>query len=300
MSEPAISAQHVIISVNPFAGAKSDEDVIRQTAKAVEKHGFIVETLTDLELIQSRTASLLAQDKLRTVIAAGGDGTVALLANLLPDTVPLTILPLGTENLLAKYYGLSAEPTEVAKRITQGKAVRVDSGLANGKRFLLMASCGFDADVVTRLHQQRSGHISHSSWAKPIWKSIRKYRYPELRVFVDDHPTPIVARWVFTFNFPCYAMGLPIAPLADPMDETLDLVTFRAGNLVNGLIYLSGVLLRRHRGWRDTNFAKFRRLRIESNEEVPFQIDGDPGGQLPLEIIVQPSSFTLLLPAEKV
>jgi diacylglycerol kinase family enzyme len=43
------------------------------------------------------------------------------------------------------------------------------------------------------------------------------------------------------------------------------------------------------------------RLRIEAedselNDAIPFQLDGDPGGVLPLEIEVLPGRLTLIIP----
>ena len=38
------------------------------------------------------------------------------------------------------------------------------------------------------------------------------------------------------------------------------------------------------------------RLRIESDEPVPYQLDGDPGGMLPLDIEIIPQRLTLVAP----
>ncbi len=48
-----------------------------------------------------------------------------------------------------------------------------------------MVGCGFDAEVVHRLHATRGGHISMWSYSKPIFESIRSYQYPELRAYCD-------------------------------------------------------------------------------------------------------------------
>jgi diacylglycerol kinase (ATP) len=37
-------------------------------------------------------------------------------------------------------------------------------------------------------------------------------------------------------------------------------------------------------------------VRIESDVPVPYQLDGDPGGYLPLEIEVLPNRLTLIVP----
>lgn len=286
---------HVIFAVNPKAGVGPNVGVVERAIAAIEAKGFTVESYTDLDKMMARSHQLASEGKLRTVIAAGGDGTIALLANMLPREVPISILPLGTQNLLAKYFSITLDAEKLADRIADGTPMKFDSGLANGKRFLVVASCGFDAEVVAQFAHQRTGHTSYVSWAKSIWATIWKYRYPEIRVYVDDAVEPMITKWAFTFNFPCYAMGLPIAPLANADDGLLDFVTFRGGGFWNGLFYLASILFRSQRGWRDIAHTTVTKVRIESDKPAPFQLDGDPGGQLPLEIEMERESLTLLL-----
>ena len=67
------------------------------------------------------------RDGLRGLVAAGGDGTVADLVNRFPD-VPLAILPLGTENLLARHVGIACDGRLVAEMIARGETRRIDLG----------------------------------------------------------------------------------------------------------------------------------------------------------------------------
>jgi diacylglycerol kinase family enzyme len=56
------------------------------------------------------------------------------------------------------------------------------------------------------------------------------------------------------------------------------------------------VYLRQHRRLGDWTERKIRRLRIESDSPVPYQLDGDPGGMLPVEIETLPKRLTLIVP----
>jgi len=78
------------------------------------------------------------------LVAVGGDGTVSALLNERPPR-PVTILPAGTENLVARHFGLGRDPRTLASTIAKGEPIPVDVGLAAGRRFLLMAGFGFDA-----------------------------------------------------------------------------------------------------------------------------------------------------------
>src|SRR5262245_15831432 len=219
----------------------------------------------------------------------------------MPGT-PLLVFPLGTENLLAKFLELTADPLQCARLISQGLVAPLDAGEASGQIFTLMAGCGFDAEVVRRLHEERTGNIHHFSYARPIFDAIRQYEYPELRVYCaaadgsgDDWGEPIKARWAFVINLPRYAGGLSFAPDASGTDGLLDVCTFKEGSLWHALLYLGGVMLGQHESMQDFVRVKTGRLRIKSDGPVPYQLDGDPGGELPVEIRVLPKRLNLIV-----
>jgi diacylglycerol kinase family enzyme len=192
----------------------------------------------------------------------------------------------------------------VARLIDAGRSVALDAGCANGRLFLLMAGCGFDGEVVRRLHAARNGNITHWSYAKPILSAIRNYQYPQFelrcRLSVDGQETPIehslVARWAFVSNLPCYAGRLSFSPHAAGDDGRLDLCAFLGGSFWAGLKYLMSVLGHRHDALSDCVTARVTRVVLTADEAVPYQLDGDPGGWLPLSIDVLPRRIKLLTP----
>jgi diacylglycerol kinase family enzyme len=296
-------ARRVLIAVNPHAGAQNRQAMVVEFCRRLASHGFEGTTFDEIDALAAEAEHLQAIGQLRAVVAAGGDGTVRLIAEETPAGTPLLVLPLGTENLLARYLDLSADPAHLAQIVAHGLTVRLDAGLAGNRLFTLMAGCGFDADVVRRLHSSRRGHIQHFSYAKPILDAIRKYDYPELRVYCAPADTlgrseftqEITARWVFVVNLPRYAGGLSFAPQASGTDGLLDVCTFKEGSLWYGLVYLGGVMLGQHEGMQDFGRLQTRRLRVEAAGDVPYQLDGDPGGELPVEFRVLPGRLTMLV-----
>jgi diacylglycerol kinase family enzyme len=300
--------QHVIVSLNPKAGARDGERVVRELVGELRGRGMETFLTTDIDEVTELAGDLHAQGLLRAVVAAGGDGTVNLVANRIPSGAPVAVFPLGTENLLARYLTLKTDPRLVAEMIADGWTGRLDAGEANGRTFLLMAGCGFDAEVVRRLDAARTGHIHHLSYAKPILDSIRSYRYPALRVYcrtgemgAGEWGEPIAARWAFVVNIPRYAGGLNLAPGATPTDGLLHVATFRDGSIWSAVRYLYGVALQQHANWDDVEMSAVTGVRIEAadeGEEAPYQLDGDPGGELPLEVRVLSEQLTLLVPSK--
>lgn len=271
--------------------------MVRALAERLERRGFATHAAEQLDEILATVSRFEAEDSLQAVVCAGGDGTAGLLVNRLPAGFPLAVLPLGTENLLAKYLGISPDPDQVAQMIDDGRVVTMDVGRANGRYFLIMASCGFDAAVVRRMHGQRRGNIGHLSYLRPLWETITSYRYPALRVVIDGKPLPVHPSWAFVFNAPRYAMNLAIAPEASGFDATLDVCTFEKGSFWNGLMYIFTIWLKQQRRWRDATHDRCKSVRIESDHDVPYQLDGDPGGVLPVAIDVVPRFLNVFVPA---
>jgi diacylglycerol kinase family enzyme len=86
-----------------------------------------------------------------------------------------------------------------------------------------------------------------------------------------------------------------LVPQADGADGVLDVCTFRDGSLLCGLMYLAGVVMGQHQNWEDCLTTQSARLRIEADEPVPYQLDGDPGGYLPVDVRVLPGRMTLVV-----
>lgn len=288
--------RHIVVALNPKAGAKSGRRRVERLTELLQASNFVCEILTDRDEAARRCERLHNDGELRVIVAAGGDGTLHSVVNNSPPDVPVTTFPLGTENLFSKYLGITAKPQVLAGVIEAGLMVSPDAGKVGDKTFLLMASCGFDADVVRRLHDDRKGHIRHWSYAKPILNSIRKYNFPELRITCGEDTEVIDARWAFIFNFPCYAFGLGIVPDADGTDGLLDLCTFRKGSFLSGLRYLSQVVMKRHASSADVVKLRTPRIRVESDEPVPYELDGDPGGETPMDIEILPDHWNVVVP----
>lgn len=297
------SADHVLVSSNPKAGSGLARGNAVQLVTMLRNQGLQVEPFTDLNEVSARANQLQTAGKLRALVAAGGDGTVAELVNRTDPGVPICILPLGTENLLAKHFGLHRGLDAVSGAISDGRVLRLDAGKAQGRLFLIMITCGLDAAIIDQMHKQRQGPIRHSAYIKPILHCLRSYQYPKLRIYCQseangdlDSVEPVVGRWAQAFNLPCYALGLKFVPEGDGADGQLDVGWFSRAGLLPTLWNYLCVLVGKHRRWTDFDSRPAKRVRIESDQPVPYQIDGDPGGMLPVEIEVVPRRFSLIVP----
>ncbi|MBI3862136.1 MAG: diacylglycerol kinase family lipid kinase [Planctomycetia bacterium] len=295
-STPNTAANRVAIQRNPRSGSGAGRHELVELVRELKRLSFRPRLFKSRERLAAWMADPAIRAETVCVVAAGGDGTVADVFNRYPG-VPISILPLGTENLLARHLGLSRSGRELAHVIAGRHRRAFDLCQMRERRFVLMASAGFDADVISRLHETRRGHISRASYVQPILESVRKYEYPEFRVWVDDAPIPLTGRLAVIVNVPIYALGLSVARSATGDDGLLDVRLFQRGSAFQMVRYLCNLALGRHEGLADVLSVRGRRVRIESDVPVPIQVDGDAAGQTPVEISVLPSALEILVPA---
>ena len=296
---PVANADRVVILVNPHAGSASAFARVERLSSLLKQRGIMAEVHTDLAEAIARAETWHQAGCLRVLVGVGGDGTAAELVNRTSPGMPITMLPAGTENLLARHFGLHHSPDALCQTILDGQLLPVDAGLASGRIFLVMASCGFDAAVVERVHGQRHGHIHKWTYLKPIAESMWRYSFPQIRVQLSDQSTALAVHWLFAFNLPCYGGGFRLAPHADSADGLFDVCMYRGRTLWRGLLFALAAGCRKHSMLANFSTLRSPRLRLESDEPVPYQLDGDPGGYLPLELETLPGRLLLLVPKKK-
>src|ERR1700757_3553435 len=124
------------------------------------------------------------------VVAAGGDGSVAEVANgLLGSGVAIGVIPLGTANVLAKEYRLSTSPRGIANTLAYRRTRPLWPGLAqvDGRShvFVQMVGLGFDGAVVHGIQPGLKRLVGRGAYVwQSLWESVA-YRFPVLRLRID-------------------------------------------------------------------------------------------------------------------
>lgn len=286
---------HVI--VNPHSGYGGQGLVLADVKAALRRAELdLVEYTTRAPEDATRYAREVA-DHAAAAIVWGGDGTVNEVVNGLAGTgVPILACPAGTENLLAKELRISSDPRKVVETIRNGRLVDCDVGRINGRNFLLIIGVGFDGEVVRRLSAVRTGHISHLSYFWPIWRTFWEHDFPRMRIVADEKGIFDDYGLAFIGNISRYSVGLRICRDALYDDGLLDLVVFSCREQTALMLHAAWTLLRRHPLKGSVTYCRAKRLRIETDQPVPSQVDGDVGPSTPLDISIGGTRVKLLIP----
>jgi len=232
------------------------------------------------------------------VLAIGGDGTLNEVVNGMLDagvSVPILPVPAGTANVVAAELGLPAAPAELAEVALSG-AVRIwDAARAGNRAFLMTCGAGFDAAVVEAVHAARAGRsLGLLSYFAPALRIAFGYSFPRMDVSIDGEPAGSPATFVLVGNTRLYGGPFSFFPDARPDDGLLDVCCMRGAAWPDLFRHAWGAFRRALAACPDVSFHRGTRVRIEAAGRVPVQIDGDPGGELPVEIGVLPGAVRLL------
>jgi len=271
----------------------------RVRAKA-EELGFDLRLLeTEAPGHATELAARCAGDDEELVLAYGGDGTYNEVARgLLGTATAMAMLPGGTTSVLA--YELEIpRPAEVALEALLGgedrpmRCGRTDAG----QIFLMMLSAGPDAVVLDRLDTSLKLKGGKLGIALQALRELSRGRMPGIRVSTGSWSE--TGGWVIVGNIRCYGGPYHATPGADPFSPELELVLQRRIGRHAALPFFFAIALGRHLGRRDVVRRRVTNVRLVpalSGERVPYQIDGDPGGELPVELSVAPESLWVRLP----
>lgn len=235
--------------------------------------------------------------QLRCIVAAGGDGTVADVTQRHPGC-PVAVLPLGTENLLAKYLDLSRCGRTLAAVIESGRIRVFDSATANGRRFLLMLSAGVDGDIVHAMHRARIGNIWRIGYIVPTLRAFFSSRPMLIRASTPDAHYSATGTHIIITNIPRYGFALKFAPEAIPDDGLLNVRVYHGST--RWQIFRHAIRLKLGLPIQTSEITKFTaaRVTLESadNSRTPgVQADGDPCSALPIDVVIEPASLCLLV-----
>ena len=178
------------------------------------------------------------------VLVAGGDGTTAKVAFRLIDSgIPLSVLPLGTANNLARALGFFASPEEIIARLEGGKKQLFDVGLATGpwgeRYFFEGVGGGLLADYVRAAKKEEK----QNGKAEKLSKEQEMARHGALlRRMLHDYPArqwkikidgkDISGRYILweALNIRSVGPALHLAPRAETRDGRFDFVCARTAD----------------------------------------------------------------------
>ncbi len=293
----------ILIVVNPKAGGGLAGELVPYLARDLGRLGYPV------EVFQSSAAGQITQhvraisEPLRALTVIGGDGTVReVLAGEPGPDLPIAVLPAGTANVLAAELRLPKSPRDTAQMIDARHTRVIDLGLLRrphmpDEPFALFVGAGADARIVHKVHAKRgSGTLGKLRYIGPIFGALLQYKAVAHWFVLEDGSRVGPFEQVLVTNVTSYGGMWKLPGPIRTDDGLLDCIGFRAKNgrelLKQGVL---GMLNKLHEG-DDVVHLQAARVRVEAEADSPVQVDGDPLGECPFEVVVRPRAVRLAVP----
>lgn len=314
------------VIVNP---AKADVEKLRSAVARAEVAGGWAESLW-IETTVDDPGHGMARDaldaKAELVLAAGGDGTVRAVAEVLSGSgVPLALVPSGTGNLLARNLDLNALSLGDAVRTAfAGEDLRIDLGMIELERpdgeseehaFLVMAGIGIDAQMVANTNPELKKRVGWLAYVDAIARSLGDRRRIRLRSQLDDTPSRAsTVHSLLVGNCGLLPGNVTLLPDARIDDGLFDVVTLRPEGFFgwarvwvavvweNGVLRKSTVgrrLMSIGRPVRALRYLQGSRLTVRLERADAVELDGDAFGEIVgFRARVEPGALVVRVPGD--
>jgi len=286
-----------LLLVNPSAGGGRVQELLPVARAALDRSGVqhrVVET-TGLEhgCVEARMAAAAGE----VVVVMSGDGLVGQVGGTLANTgASLGVIPGGRGNDFARVLAIPSEIDEAVAVLAAGHVREIDVGEVNGKRFLCIASCGFDSDA-NRIANEAKRIRGQAVYLYAALRALWEWRPARFTLTFDDGDTDAFTGYsVAAANSRAYGGGMFIAPDAILDDGLLDVVWTGDIGRLRFLSNLPKVFKGTHVSKPEVGTRRTASVRIEADRPFAVYADGDHLADLPATVRLLRKALRVVAP----
>lgn len=219
------------------------------------------------------------------VVCSGGDGTLdevvtGMMKRPKERRIPIGYIPAGTTNDFARSLEIPRNMPEAAKNAMFGKPFACDIGSFNEDSFVYIASFGIFTEVSYSTKQEVKNVLGHMAYVLEGMKSLYNIKSYKMKVSSDEMEFEGDFLFGMITNSKSVAGFKGLVKGDVQFDDGVYEVTFikRPKNPLEIQEILAALLVEEI----DSNYMysfRTRKLTIESEEMIPWTLDGEFGGE---------------------
>ena len=244
------------------------------------------------------------QEQVKSIVVAGGDGTLnSVLPKFLGSSTNLGVFPSGTMNVFARELGISTtDPDHAIEVVLKNHIIETDVFLINGAPFVQMAGIGYDAHFIEETSEESKRKLGPLAYVQSIAKVFGN-KPPQIQVTTADGAQESGV-CVLLGNGSFYAGHFPLFKNARNDDGLIDALLIKSSGyqaiLDIALNFLNKDLYSLLQNTDSVTFLQSKSLQIRSEEELPYELDGEYYGRdKEFTIEKSPHKLKVHAPAEK-
>jgi YegS/Rv2252/BmrU family lipid kinase len=290
-----VAARHLLL-VNPSAGGGRARKLLREVEDAFRIRGMSYRLVLTEGLEHGRAEALAAADAGETPVVMSGDGLIGQIGGVLAGRdIPLGILPGGRGNDLARVLGIPGEIAGAVDVIAARNVRAIDVGELDDRRFLGIASCGFDSDA-NRIANETKWVRGNLVYLYAALRALYAWKPATFTLHIDGSRKQVTGYTVAAANSKAYGGGMYAAPDAELDDGLLDVgATGNVGKL-RFLRGLAKIFEGEHRELLEVQTWRGVEVRIEADRPFAVYADGDHLADLPVTVRLLPRALRVIVP----
>ena len=291
-------SRSIALLTNPVAGRGRGTSIAAVARERLAAAGFVVRDLVGRDEPDARRLAREAvDDGVEALVVVGGDGMVHLAVQVLAGTgTRLGIVPAGTGNDVARYFGLPRRDPRAATDVVVGSHTRtIDLAKAGERYFVTVLAAGFDSLVNERANAMRRPR-GRSRYSLATLAELRVFAPLSYTLTCDGVRRELDAMLVAVGNGPSFGGGLRITHGAELDDGWLDVVVIKPMSKPDLVRTYPRLFTGGHTRHRQYEHHRVRSVTVDAPGIVAYA-DGERLAPLPVTVDVVPGALQVLVPS---
>ena len=284
----------IVLVYNPVSGkARFKRRLDNIIGKLQRRDCMVIPYRTTPE--NENLAEFIRQAAPEGIIAAGGDGTVHEVVNLVMHEgldLPVGIIGSGTSNDFATYLRLDTE--DYFDRIADGKIMEVDLGKVGDEYFINVASAGMVTSIAHEVDVKLKNTFGKLAYYVQGLKTLPQFKALDMVIRTEEEEIREKAFLFLIVNSSVVASFKNAARQASVQDGKLDLLLVKQCG-IGELMTLTAELLagKDVSGRKEVVYRQAASFEVSCDTELVSDLDGELGPRLPLKIETIPRALKL-------
>lgn len=276
--------KELLFILNPTAGKTHIKNNLFEIINAFSDANYRVTVYPTKQPNDGQNIVISEGNDYDLIVCAGGDGTLDDVVTGYMQSkcqVPLGYIPAGSTNDFARSLGIPLEPLAAVENIISGFPFRVDVGCFNQDNyFIYVAAFGAFTEVSYSTNQQFKNMFGHAAYVMSSIRGLNNITPYTATIRYDDQEITDTFIYVMVTNSLSVG-GMRNVVLADNVefdDGIFECLLIKAPTKPFELQAIINSLLISEVNEKYMYCFKASRLEITSEEEIPWVMDGEFGG----------------------
>ena len=291
----------VKIIYNPSSGRQNLKRKIDIISNILLDHGYLIARFATKAKHDAMNETIKScNEDWDILIACGGDGTINEVATGImmgKRKIPVAILATGTVNDFATSMEIPTQAREFCEMILKENIIDVDLGRANNSYFVNVLAGGIITDVAHQVPIEMKTLFGRAAYYIAGLREIPRQMLNPFHIKIESEEYSCDGEVLLFLVTNTASIGgfKGLAPSAQVEDGLLDCIIIRKVEILDVIPVFVSLLKGDITTSPNVKHFKTKRMKINSVEAMQFDMDGEYGGELPVELEVVPGSFKIFV-----